>query len=88
MVRRSLWHSSPRTIEDYLALAEGVKGITPSAIREYEADIGFAIDQIWLDELAPYTQIVKKTSTPIIYSRTYCLFGLKRLPEKKTNPLV
>ena len=87
----SRWYADPygtqphASIEDYLALAEGVKGITPSAIREYEADIGFAIDQIWLDELALHTQIVKKTS-PLSYIHGRIVYSALRDYLEKNQP--
>jgi len=48
--------------EDYLKLAEETKKNIYPEIDDYENHVGIAIDKIWLDHLALYTQITIKKS--------------------------
>jgi len=87
----SRWYSSPygtqvhASIEEYMALAEDVRGITPNVISDYETDLGFIIDQDWLDELALHTQIVKKQS-PLSYVHGRIVYSTLRNYLQKIKP--
>lgn len=62
------WYSNPYGNEplaspnEYMRWASEAAGSTPSAISDYEKELGFSIERDWLDNLALYTQIVKKDS--------------------------
>jgi predicted O-methyltransferase YrrM len=50
------------TREDYLLLFESTRSKSYPELDRVEAEIGWAIDKSWLDDLALHTQIVKKES--------------------------
>jgi predicted O-methyltransferase YrrM len=63
--------------EDYLALFEEARLKQYPQIDELEAELGYAIDRLWLDELALHTQIVKKKSE-LAYPHGRLLYSLLR----------
>lgn len=87
----SRWYANPygsdphASFEEYLALAKSAKETTQPEISDYEADLGFIVDQDWLDALALHTQIVKKTS-PLTYVHGRIIYSTLRNYLQKTKP--
>lgn len=70
--------SVPRaSADEYLRLYEGARLQEHPQIDQLEAELGFAIERSWLDELALHTQIVKKSSD-LAYPHGRLLYSLLR----------
>lgn len=77
------WNNDPFAKEpmaeakEYYSLFEDARKRTFAEVRALEAETGFAVDALWLDDLALHTQIVKKKSA-LAYPHGRLLYSLLR----------
>ena len=77
----------PKTTRDvYLQLASEARQFKYYEIDKFEIESGYAIDKVWLDELALHTQVVKKNSI-LCYAHGRVLYAVLSKYIKKYQSL-
>lgn len=73
---------------DYLAIFDEARQLEFSGVDEVEAELGFAIDRKWLDELALHTQVCVKRykGSRVMYPHGRLLYSILRRYIADNNP--